>query len=43
MKHASRLNTAEIEIAILDRQCLDRRVPNCTLLAAQLADLSAAP
>lgn len=27
-KHASWLNMAEIEIGILDRQCLDRRFPN---------------
>ncbi|GKT23660.1 transposase [Acidovorax sp. SUPP3334] len=27
-KHASWLNMAEIEIGILSRQCLDRRVPN---------------
>ena len=27
-KHASWLNMAEIEIGILDRQCLDRRLPN---------------
>jgi hypothetical protein len=27
-KHASWLNMAEIEIGILNRQCLDRRIPN---------------
>jgi hypothetical protein len=27
-KHASRLNMAEIEIGILDRQCMDRRLPD---------------
>ena len=27
-KHASRLNIAEIEICILDRQCMDRRLPD---------------
>ena len=27
-KHASWLNMAEIEIGILDRQCLDRRLPD---------------
>jgi hypothetical protein len=34
-KHASWLNMAEIEIGILDRQCLDRRLPNRTLLAVE--------
>lgn len=34
-KHASWLNTAEIEIGVLDRQCLDRRLPNRTLLAIE--------
>lgn len=36
-KHASWLNMAEIEIGILDRQCLDRRLSNRTLLAAEVA------
>ncbi len=36
-KHASWLNMAEIEIGILDRQCLDRRLPNRTLLVAEVA------
>lgn len=36
-KHASWLNIAEIEIGILDRQCLDRRLPNRTLLTAEVA------
>jgi hypothetical protein len=36
-KHASWLNMAEIEIGILDRQCLDRRLPTRTLLAAEVA------
>jgi hypothetical protein len=31
-KQASWLNRAEIEIGILDRQCLDRRLPNQTTL-----------
>jgi hypothetical protein len=35
-KHGSWLNMAEMEIGILDRQCLDRRVPNRTLLAAEV-------
>ena len=36
-KHASWLNMAEIEIGILDRQCLARRLPNRTSLAAEVA------
>ena len=36
-KHASWLNMAEIEIGILDRQCLDRRLPTQPLLAAEVA------
>lgn len=36
-KHASWLNMAEIEIGILDRQCLDRRLPNRALLVAEVA------
>jgi hypothetical protein len=35
--HASWLNMAEIEIGILDRQCLDRRLPTRSLLAAEVA------
>lgn len=35
-KHASWLNMAEIEIGILDRQCLDRRLPDRATLAAQV-------
>ena len=31
------LNVAEIEIGIVDRQCLGRRLPNRTPLAAELA------
>ena len=31
-KHASWLNMAEIEIGILSRQCLDRRIPNARAL-----------
>jgi hypothetical protein len=41
-KHASWLNMAEIEIGILDRRCLDRRLPNRTLLAAEVAAGSSA-
>jgi hypothetical protein len=36
-KHASWLNMAEIEIGILDRQCLDRRLADRTLLVAEVA------
>lgn len=36
-KHASWLNMAEIEIGILDRQCLDRRLPHRRLLAVEVA------
>lgn len=35
-KHASWLNMAEIEIGILDRQCLDRRLPNRTTLVDEV-------
>ena len=34
--HASWLNMAEIEIGILDRQCLNRRLPDRTVLAAEV-------
>lgn len=36
-KHGSWLNMAEMEIGILDRQCLDRRLPNRALLVAEVA------
>ena len=35
-KHASWLNMAEIEIGILSRQCLDRRIPNRDLLRSEV-------
>ena len=35
-KHASWLNMAEIEIGILDRQCLARRVPDRATLAKEV-------
>lgn len=35
-KHASWLNMAEIEIGILDRQCLDRRLPDRTTLMTEV-------
>jgi len=36
-KHASWLNMAEIEISVLDRQCLDRRLPELTLVRSEVA------
>lgn len=36
-KHGSWLNMAEIELSILRRQCLDRRIPSQELLAAAIA------
>jgi hypothetical protein len=35
-KHASWLNMAEIEIGILNRQCLDRRIPNSQALQREV-------
>lgn len=35
-KHASWLNMAEIEIGILDRQCLNRRLPDRTTLVTEV-------
>lgn len=35
-KHASWLNMAEIEIGILDRQCLNRRLPNQKILSTEI-------
>lgn len=35
-KHGSWLNVAEIELSILSRQCLDRRIANATLLIAEI-------
>lgn len=35
-KHASWLNMAEIEIGIMDRQCLNRRIPEEKLLKSEL-------
>ncbi len=34
--HGSWLNVAEIELGVLDRQCLDRRLPDRDTLAAQV-------
>jgi hypothetical protein len=36
-KHGSWLNVAEIELSVLSRQCLDRRVPDFATLAAEVA------
>ena len=36
-KHGSWLNIAEIELAVLGRQCLDRRLPDRGTLAAEVA------
>jgi transposase len=36
-KHGSWLNMAEIELSILSRQCLERRVPNFERLEAEVA------
>jgi hypothetical protein len=36
-KHASWLNVAEVELSVLARQCLDRRLPDTATLAAEVA------
>ena len=36
-KHGSWLNMAEIELSVLSRQCLDRRIPDQEVLAAEVA------
>jgi hypothetical protein len=36
-KHGSWLNIAEIELGVLGRQCLNRRLPNRAILAAEAA------
>ncbi len=35
-KHCSWLNMAEIEIGLLSRQCLDRRIVSCELLQSEV-------
>jgi len=35
-KHGSWLNVAEIELSVLSRQCLDRRIPDGTTLAREI-------
>lgn len=37
-KHGSWLNMAEIEFSVLQRQCLDRRIPDQTYLKQTIAD-----
>ncbi len=41
-KHGSWLNVAEIELSVLSRQCLDRRLPDQDTLAAEVAAWTAA-
>ena len=36
-KHGSWLNMAEIELSVLGRQCLDQRIPDMTVLTAEVA------
>ena len=36
-KHGSWLNMAEIELSVLSRQCLDRRIPDAATLEAEVA------
>lgn len=36
-KHGSWLNMAEIELSVLNRQCLDRRIPHQDVLKEQVA------
>lgn len=36
-KHGSWLNMAEIELSVLARQCLDRRIPDPTILTQEVA------
>jgi len=35
-KHGSWLNIAEIELSVLSRQCLDRRIPNAATLQSEI-------
>jgi hypothetical protein len=36
-KHGSWLNVAEIELSVLQRQCLDRRIPDKDLMQSEIA------
>lgn len=40
--HASWLNMAELELSVLSRQCLNRRIPDAEFLAAEIAAWQAA-
>jgi hypothetical protein len=40
-KHGSWLNMAEIELSVLNRQCLDRRIPDLNTLKLEVADWEA--
>lgn len=40
--HGSWLNTAELELNVLQRQCLDRRIPDIATLTAEVAAWTAA-
>lgn len=40
--HGSWLNVAELELSVLDRQCLDRRLPTRAMLSAEVAAWTAA-
>jgi hypothetical protein len=41
-KHGSWLNMAELELAVLSQQCLDRRIPDQATLASEVAAWAAA-
>lgn len=41
-KHGSWLNMAEIELSVLSRQCLDRRIPDADTLVTEVAAWTAA-
>ena len=41
-KHGSWLNIAEIELSVMTKQCLDRRIDNITSLQKELADWESA-
>jgi hypothetical protein len=36
-KHASWLNQVEIELSVLSRQCLERRIPTVEILSSEMA------
>jgi len=36
-KHGSWLNVAEIELSVMERQCLGRRIPDCEILRSELS------